>query len=128
MAADEARRIAKRQEQETAKAQPQTTPQSTTQAILQRPSLTRPNSVLGNIFQGFVRAASATPSASPSMSSSPAQAKTPTGGNGNGASGVNAASLSAEIEKLKAERMRDVDIVCCALPPYLLVFILTILS
>jgi len=119
MAADEAKRTAKQQEvimssQANNQAAQQPAPQNVTQAILQRPGLSRGNSggLLGNIFQGFVRAASATPSASPS------QSPTPTNRDGKGATGVNPVSLTAEIEKLRSERMRDVDIVRSALIPF----------
>ncbi|KAK5119812.1 hypothetical protein LTR85_007138 [Meristemomyces frigidus] len=124
-AADEVKRVARQQHQEAAKktqaaASPQTqstqlaTPQNLTQAFLQRPPLTRPNSsgFLGNIFQGFVRAASA----SPSSSSSSSQSATPVTGDAKGAMGVNAMRLTAEMEKLKAEQNRDTDI--CAMPSW----------
>lgn len=112
-AADEASRIMK-QEQEAAKKtqQPaQAAPQNLTQAFLQRPPLSRPGSsgFLGNIFQGFVKAAATTPPMS--------QSATPTTSNVEDAAGVNPTSLKAEIEKLRAEQMRDADYVRCALNP-----------
>lgn len=114
-AADEAKR-AVRQVQEPAKetrpsitrtqsAQP-STPQNLGLPLLRRPPLTRPNSsgFMGNIFQGL-RAAS--------TSASSSQSVTPTKGDVKGAMGVNAKSLTAEMEKLRAEQNRDADIVCC---------------
>ncbi|KAK4544176.1 hypothetical protein LTR36_004386 [Oleoguttula mirabilis] len=113
-AADEVKHIARQQQEAFKKTQASAsqaqsaqpaTPQNLTQAYLQRPPLTRPNSVLGNIFQGFVRAASTSPASS--------QAATPTTGDVKGARGVNPTSLTAEMEKLRAEQSRDTDIVCC---------------
>ena len=115
-AADDAKRTAGKQQEMVKKAQEttsqpqQSAPQNLTQAYLQRPPLSRGNSAgfLGNIFQGFVRAASTSPSTS--------QSPTPVRGDVQGTVGVNATTLTAEMEKLRAERMRDVDIVCPLLP------------
>ena len=111
-AADDVKRAAGKQQELVKKIQgttpqaQQSAPKNLTQAYLQRPPLSRPNSsgFLGNIFQGFVRAASTSPSSS--------QSPTPVRGDVQGAIGVNATTLTAEMEKLRAERMRDVDIVC----------------
>ena len=77
------------------------TPQNITQQLLQRPPLSRPNDsgVLGNIFQGFVKAASASPSPCQSTCT------TPTPGQARQIS-------TAELERIVAEQKRDADIVC----------------
>ncbi|KAK5134790.1 hypothetical protein LTR08_006165 [Meristemomyces frigidus] len=115
-AADEVKRTTMQQQEPAKKTQvatpqpQQSVPQNLTQAYLQRPPLSRPNSsgFMGNIFQGFVRAASTTPPSS--------QSSTPVSGDVRGAVGVNPTTLTAEMEKLRAERMRDVDI--CSMPTW----------
>ncbi|EMC94270.1 hypothetical protein BAUCODRAFT_36738 [Baudoinia panamericana UAMH 10762] len=84
-------------------------PQNLTQAILQRPPLSRPVStgVFGNIFQGFVKVASpiSSPAHSPCATPMPGQAKE-----------LQAVNISKEMEKLIAEQKRDADI--CAMPTW----------
>ncbi|TKA71297.1 hypothetical protein B0A55_07588 [Friedmanniomyces simplex] len=63
LAADEAKRLAAQQQEamqqkaQQAQRQPQATPRNLTQALLQRPPLSRPNSsgFLGGIYQGFAK-------------------------------------------------------------------------
>jgi len=110
LAADEAKRLAALQQeaiqQRAQQAQKQQiTPRNLTQALLQRPPLSRPNSsgFLGGIYQGFVRAASASPSPLPSPGATPCATPPP---------GQVKPVMSAEAEKLIAEQKRDADIVC----------------
>ncbi|KAK3625433.1 hypothetical protein LTR56_020436 [Elasticomyces elasticus] len=108
LAADEAKRLAAlQQEMLQHKAQQareqQITPRNLTQALLRRPPLSRPNSsgVLGGIYQGFVKAASAGPSPLVSPLSTPCATPPP---------GMNKQVNSAEMERLIAEQKRDADI------------------
>lgn len=104
-AADQAKRLAKLQEQQIQEraqaAQKAAHPQNLTQALLQRPPLSRPvsSSVLGNIFQGFVKAASQ--QNSPVMSPAMSPATTPSA----------KVMTREEHEALIAEKKRDGDIV-----------------
>ncbi|KAK0250698.1 hypothetical protein LTS09_014247 [Friedmanniomyces endolithicus] len=109
LAADEAKRLAALQQEaiqqraQQAKQQ-QITPRNLTQALLQRPPLSRPNSsgFLGGIYQGFMRAASASPSPLPSPGPTPCATPPP---------GQVKPVMSVEAEKLIAEQKRDADIV-----------------
>lgn len=79
-------------------------PHNLTQAMLQRPSLSRPASsgFLGNVYQGFVRAAhSAPPSHHGSTVTTPTFEKAEP-----------VMKLTPEMEKMIAEKKRDADIVC----------------
>ncbi|KAK0306597.1 hypothetical protein LTR82_016255 [Friedmanniomyces endolithicus] len=108
LAADEAKRLAALQQEaiqqraQQAKQQ-QITPRNLTQALLQRPPLSRPNSsgFLGGIYQGFMRAASASPSPLPSPGPTPCATPPP---------GQVKPVMSVEAEKLIAEQKRDADI------------------
>nr|POE86640.1 hypothetical protein CFP56_46824 [Quercus suber] len=96
----------------SAKAAEPKKPQNPTQAFLQRPPLLRPNSTgfFGNLHQGFLRAATSSPtpsqqfpkSAPVSGSSTPSNATTPN-------KEVNHAKLTAQMEKYIAEQKRDAD-------------------
>lgn len=115
--AAEAARLAARQQEEVlrkaqqAKQQPQQLePQNLTQAVLQRPQLARPGAgVMGNIFQGFVRAASASPSRSPSHTPAPTPSQEKS-------ASASMAAVSEEMEKYIAEKKRDADIVSIQVP------------
>ncbi|KAK4565857.1 hypothetical protein LTR86_003706 [Recurvomyces mirabilis] len=102
-AQDQQKRLQQPQSQQQQQQQRIPTPHNITQQLLQRPPLSRPNSsgVLGNIFQGFVKAASASPSPCQSTCTTPTpgQAKQIT---------------TAELERIVAEQKRDADI--CAMP------------
>ena len=64
----------------------------------------------GNLLQGIVKATSAAPSSVTSHSCTPSKES------GQNQKGVSAMSVSAELEKLRAEQQRDVDI--CAFPQW----------
>lgn len=113
-AADSAKRLAHIQEQH-AKAQAQAaasaqngqTTQRPSATCLQRPQMSRPvsSSVLGNIFQGFVKAASQSPPSAPGKdcghaSGTSTPAHTPPA----------KVTTQAELEKMM-ERQKDADIV-----------------
>ncbi|KAI5365085.1 hypothetical protein Slin15195_G046220 [Septoria linicola] len=110
-AADSAKRLAHLQQQQ-AKAQAASVAaalrnaqqdKASTQTLLQRPPLSRPASttVLGNIFQGFVRSSQSPPPARGAASGCTTPVTTPP------------AKLitQADLERQMAERKRDADIV-----------------
>lgn len=102
-AAEEAKRLAKLQEQQV-KAQTSPRPNSLSQVFSQRPEMSRPasSSVLGNIFQGFVRATSQPPSERTIASGTSTPCQTPP------AKVMTQADIDAA---MAAERKRDADIV-----------------
>ncbi|CAK1365664.1 hypothetical protein CB0940_09849 [Cercospora beticola] len=110
-AADAARRLAHIQQQQ-AKAQAAAVAgalknasqdKPCTQSLLQQPQLSRPASttVLGNIFQGFVRSSQSPPPAKGSISGCSTPVTTPPA----------KIITQADIERQMAERKRDADIV-----------------
>ncbi|KAI6895260.1 hypothetical protein KC318_g7625 [Hortaea werneckii] len=105
-AENEAKRLARQQQQDAARKQQETATATATQsAQTQRPPLSHTNSsgFLGNIFCGIMKSASATPSTAASQSPTPSKEAS------KNAAGVSATGVTAELEKLKSEQQRDVD-------------------
>ncbi|KAK5116164.1 hypothetical protein LTR62_008490 [Meristemomyces frigidus] len=116
-AADDAARFAKLQQEAMRRAQEQQkatqaqqqqqrtpyTPQNLTQQLLSRQPMASPGSsgLMGNIFQGFVRAASASPSPSQSQCTTPTPAQSHT-----------MQITVAEMERRMKEKERDAQVAC----------------
>ncbi|KAK4501157.1 hypothetical protein PRZ48_006963 [Zasmidium cellare] len=102
-AAEEAKRLARLQQQH-ATAQTSPRPNNLSSVFSQRPEMSRPSSssVLGNIFQGFVRATSQPPSERSCASGTSTPCQTPPA----------KVMTQADIEAaMTAERKKDADIV-----------------